>query len=66
MIIIAYVVFPVNTEITKLLFSLGLDAAYAGASDDLKRFFDFCLQSPQISFSMSSKGHISPCSTVCV
>lgn len=38
MIAIAYIVFPVNTEITKL-FPLGLDAAYAGGSGDLKHFF---------------------------
>lgn len=40
---LAYVVFLVNTEITKLLFPLGLDTAYAGGSDDLKHFFDFYL-----------------------
>lgn len=29
---------------TKLVFLLGLDVAYAGGSDDLKYFLNFCLQ----------------------
>jgi len=38
MIAIVSVVFPMKAEITKLLFPLGLDAAYAGGSDDLRHF----------------------------